>query len=272
MESLDLQSKSAVEAFAKTWEEKGAIRRGALNEEIGRTAIAGFISFPSTIQTEPDYTLHLFKTLLPSFIKTATAKIPDPLLSALSTEAQIRLIRVVDSPLYAGASARSLLTTSTLNEKTPAMSAMWTKARASLYDMVLWREAHARLITRQAMDARICCLTVSTGLTTRNLFDLLSPSTSASVIVAVFSCSPAPSLTPLIWFVGKSNTEAVRDVEWALLASAAATSKALPVVGIVGGGTYRQGKEVGCVLLSLLVHTLAEAWSPAQNTSERMPR
>lgn len=243
IEPVDLKSPESIKSFVAQWE-KASVRRGALNEEIGRVPIAGIIFFPPVSST-PDLNLLLIKTILPNLQTTVTSLPPDPMLQATAPAQQIRIIQVVDSPFYAAAAKFPPSTSS---------SAIWRRKAASTLDnVILFKEAHHRLVKP---DDKILFLSVSPGLTRSSLFEFLRADTQDPIfgrssawlfkqLFMLLNLLWIIALSPLVWLLGKSHLEGAKGIEWLMVAPMKGVRDGQAVKGVQGGSLFRDGNDAG---------------------------
>lgn len=244
IETVELSNTESIQKFAKTWEEKGTLRTGALNESLkSRTHVAGVIFFPASRSATRDKNMELVQYLLPSFERTARVSAKDPLLGR--SDAQTRVVQVVDTPLYAVYASKA----SFASPPEPSTPFWKTRAWFGMKDALTIKQMQNKLDQQSDLSSTIC-LTVSTGFRLSTTLDF-----SRSLLLTSGSAEPIRSLLRLsqllfdlvtilpLWFCCKSNAEAAQIVEWVLLAPDAPQDRAM----IQKGALHRDGKM--CVLL-----------------------
>jgi hypothetical protein len=218
LEEVDLRDSKSVEAFAGAWAKRGAAKKGLMGEDIGSVQVAGIVFMPDE-QVTIKHKLEFVKKLAPSLLQTSSAP-ADPLLPAST---QSRVINLVASPFYAAASATNSL------QADRQLSIFQQNATQALKDVLLWHKASQEL---KLPSEKISLVSLSAGVTRSALmstFDLIQIALLRKLLI---SCC-----MPVIWAMGKSNSEAAASVEWLLVKP-----------NVQAGAFYREGREVKCVV------------------------
>ena len=233
--------------FAHQWEAKGARRRGVVGEELGRRTIEAVILIPETHQ-DVHTAWALLRALHPSLLPR-TPDTADGLQSGAS--GQVRIVSVVPSPFYAAVVGQK---PSTINDDD------WRDgASTSLLMAALSAEAQRQTDGNELNPKhnRLIYVAVSPGITLTSMLQLARVQWGPSLVRFALDWLAAMLLFPIAFLLGRSSTDAARAIEWALLApvqrsptSPNQARAANLIKGVRPGGFYRDGVDVGYVVLS----------------------
>jgi NAD(P)-dependent dehydrogenase (short-subunit alcohol dehydrogenase family) len=248
LERATLSSLPSIRKFISEWREK-AKRTGAMGEVLGDEHVAALVFCPEGPPTPeaPGARYLLYDGLLPTLEKSSATDEP-------------RVVNVVSSFYALGSRALVPPSDSTKGKGRPAnsiqdalssLSGRRLQGALALVSAILFKEFQLRLDAaapaasspakavpslQRSGQSRIATVSVSTGLTRTDVGRIVCPSWKNPFRVVLWLF-----LSPFIWLLYRSQSEAANQVEWAIITPA----RGLKDDSIKPGGFYREGKEIG---------------------------